>query len=60
MGLIFWCKEITWVKLACFDTSASLKPDEFIIPEHMYIAINDFTNLEAKEQNINSCICSEK
>lgn len=34
--------------------------NEFIIPEHMYIAINDFTNLEAKKQSINNCICSEK
>ena len=60
MGLIFWYNEISWVKLGCFDTSASLKPDEFIIPKHMYITINDFTNLDiAKKQNINS-ICSEK
>lgn len=60
MGLIFWYNEITGLKLGCFDTSASLKPDEFIMPKHMYIAINGLTNLEAKEQNINSCICSEK
>lgn len=61
MDLIFWYNEISWVKLRCFDTSACLKPDEFIIPKHMYIAINDFTNLDiAKKQNINNCICSEK
>ena len=59
MGLIFLCDEITWVKLGRLDTSAHLKPDEFIIPKHMYVAINDFTNLEAKKQNINNCICSE-
>lgn len=34
--------------------------NEFIVPKYMYTAINDITNLEAKKQNINNCICSEK
>lgn len=34
--------------------------NEFIVPKYMYSAINDITNLEAKKQNINNCVCSEK